>query len=104
MLCDIKVYSSMEKSDRIELRDFSEKIAMIISGISTNSNGNLYKFRFEHYNAGQKIVLSIPKDSFYELVLEIVVNKKFLNNDVKSVYHSNPIVLSTYDPLTNLFV
>ena len=103
MLCDIKVYSSMEKSNRIELRDFTEKIAMIITGISTDSNGNLDKLRLEHFKDGQRVFTSIPKNYFNELILEIVVNKKFLSDDVKSVHDSNPIVLSTYDPLSNLF-
>lgn len=104
MLCDIKVYSSIEKSHRIELRDFSEKIAMIISGISTDSNGNLDNLRLEHFKDGQKILTNIPKNYFSEIILEIIVNKKFLSDDVKCVYDANPIVLSSYDPLSNLFI
>ncbi|XP_070502268.1 bleomycin hydrolase-like [Chironomus tepperi] len=103
-LCDIKVNSSLEKSNRIEMRDYSEKIAMIISGISTDSNGYLEKLRFEHYTNGQRILTSIPKNNFNELVLEVVVNKRFLSDDIKCVYNLTPIVLSAYDPLTSLFV
>lgn len=104
MLCDIKVYSSLEKSHRIELRDYTEKIAMIISGISTDSNGNLDKLRLEHYKDGQKVFTNIPKNYFNELILEIIVDKKFISDDVKCVYDLNPIVLSSYDPLSNLFM
>ncbi|CAG9802961.1 unnamed protein product [Chironomus riparius] len=104
MLCDIKVYSSMDKSNKIELRDFSENIAMIITGISTDSNGNLEKLRLEHFKDGQKIITSISKNCFNELVLEIIINKKFLSDYVKCVYDLTPIVLSTYDPLSNLFI
>jgi aminopeptidase C len=103
MLCDIKVYSSLEKSQKLELRDYSEKIVMIISAMSTDSNGYLEKVRLEHYKDGQKVFTNVPKNYLSELILEIVVNKKYLSDNVEYLYDSDPILLSTYDPMSNLF-
>lgn len=101
LLCDIKINTSLQKTDRLKLNDFDKKRAMIISAIAVDSKGKLEHFRLEDHHNGKKEFISVPKEYFHEIVMEIIVDKKYLS--IESFQDGNPVILNPQDPILSPF-
>jgi bleomycin hydrolase len=67
--------------------------------------GNPIKFRVENSwgdEFGEKGYLVISRDWFTEFVFEVVVDKKFVPQEIMEVFTMKPIVLPAWDPMGTL--
>lgn len=67
--------------------------------------GNPTKFQVENSwgdEFGEKGYLVISRDWFLEFVFEVVVDKKFVPQEIMEVFTLKPIVLPAWDPMGKL--
>lgn len=69
------------------------------------AEGNPSKFRVENSwgeDRGQKGFLLMTAEWFKEFVFEVVVDKKYVSEEVLSVFQQDPKVLPAWDPMGTL--
>ena len=80
--------------------------AMLITAVSLDKdNHQPRKWRVENSwgeDRGEKGYVMFTQDWFNEFVFEIVVDKKFVPEEVLRVLDAKPIVLPAWDPMGNL--
>ncbi|KAG5683261.1 hypothetical protein PVAND_012552 [Polypedilum vanderplanki] len=99
-LCDVKIKSNLEKSERIAYGDFNQKQSMIISAIETDRSGNLVKIKLENFTKDETKLYAIPKKNLTEIISDIVIDKKYLTNEIINV--DEHIILDQFDALSTL--
>lgn len=80
-------------------------ILFIICSVGFQSAGNPTKFRVENSwgdERGEKGYLVMSSDWFTEFVFEVVVDRKFVPQEVMDVFTMKPIVLPAWDPMGTL--
>jgi len=78
--------------------------AMLFTGVTYDDNAPV-RFRVENSwgeDRGDKGYLQMTAPWFKEFVFEIVVDKKFVSQEVLDVFKQTPIVLPAWDPMGNL--
>lgn len=68
-------------------------------------NGQIKKFRVENSwgdERGEKGYHVLSAEWFSEFVFEVVVDKKYVPDDVMAVFKQEPIVLPAWDPMGTL--
>lgn len=99
------VQLGLRKADRLRYADSCMTHAMVFTALGTDEQGNATKFRVENsygdkeYNKGY-LLLTAPW--FKEFVFEIVVDKKYVSEEVLAVFQQQPKVLPAWDPMGTL--
>ena len=81
--------------------------AMLITAVSMDKEHQPRKWRVENSwgeDRGEKGYVMFSQDWFNEFVFEIVVDKKFVPQEVLQVLQGQPTVLPAWDPMGNLAV
>lgn len=80
------------------------KYGMILTGSSPiDKNGLNLKFLIEDFSnikQNAKKCFIIPRESFSDIISEIIIDKKYLSNSVMKVFDVEPKVLDVFDPLS----
>jgi len=93
---------SMSKKERIESYDSGSSHAMLLIAVYINRDGNPIKWQFENSwgaSSGYNGYLSFTDAWFSEYLFRLVVNKKYVGNDVLEVLKQEPIILPPWDPM-----
>jgi bleomycin hydrolase len=106
LLFGIEVELGLSKADRLILGDSAMTHAMIITGVSLDKNDQVTKFRVENSwgedKCGEKGFLVMTRKWFEEFGFEVVVDKKFVDDEILEVFNTEPTVLPAWDPMGNL--
>lgn len=95
----------LTKADRLIYGDSAMTHAMVFTAVSFDDQGKPSKFRVENSwgeDRGQKGFLLMTSDWFKEFVFEVVIDKKFVSDEVLSVFQQEPRVLPAWDPMGTL--
>lgn len=96
----------MSKADRLIYGDSLMTHAMVFTGVSTDDQGKVTKFRVENSwgesRGGEKGYLMMTADWFRQYGYEVVVDKKYATDDILQVFTTKPIVLPAWDPMGSL--
>ncbi|CAH0773440.1 unnamed protein product [Bemisia tabaci] len=99
------VSTPMTKADRMTYGESAMTHAMVLTGVHVNEQGEPTKWRVENSwgdESGDKGYLLMTTDWFKEYVYELVVDKKYLSQEVLDVNKQKPQVLPAWDPMGTL--
>lgn len=105
LLFGVEVTLGLTKAERLLYGESMMTHAMAFTAVSLNSTGNPTKFRVENSwgdERGEKGYLVMSSDWFMEFVFEVVVDRKFVPQEVMDVFTMKPIVLPAWDPMGTL--
>ncbi|KAG5900093.1 hypothetical protein JTB14_016062 [Gonioctena quinquepunctata] len=102
----IDIQTTLSKADRLLYGESSMTHAMVFTAVSTNEQGEeVVKLRVENSwgeDRGEKGYLIMTSDWFKEFTFEVVVDKKYVPQEVLDVFNQEPIVLPAWDPMGTL--
>lgn len=102
--CDVAL--GLSKADRLIYGESLMTHAMTFTGVGTDEKGNVTKLRVENSwgenRGGDKGYLLMTAEWFHQYGYEVVVDKKYVNDDVMKVFKTKPIVLPAWDPMGSL--
>lgn len=105
-LFNVDVALGLSKADRLIYGDSLMTHAMVFTGFGTDDKGNVTKFRVENSwgetRGGEKGYLLMTSEWFRQYGYEVVVDKKYVSDDVMQVFKTKPIVLPAWDPMGSL--
>ena len=93
------------KGDRLMYGDSAMNHAMVILGVNLNEEGKPDRWRIENSwgkDAGRQGYYVASDSWFDEFVYQVVVDAKYLDEDVKALLGQTPIELEPWDPLGTL--
>ena len=93
---------TLTKADGLEYGNSMMTHAMVFQGVNLDDNGNPTKWRVENSwggDVGQKGMYLMTDDWFNEYMYQVVVQKKYLSDEIIAAYESDPIVLEPWDPM-----
>ncbi|XP_063832964.1 bleomycin hydrolase [Ostrinia nubilalis] len=105
LIFNTDVQIGLKKADRLRYGDSCMTHAMVFTAVGTDELGNPTKFRVENsygdkeYNKGY---LLLTEPWFREFVFEIVVDKKYVADEVLEVFKQEAKVLPAWDPMGTL--
>lgn len=81
--------------------------AMVFTGFGVDGDDKPTKFRVENSwgdkdRGGDKGYLIMTVDWFREFGFEVVVDKKYVSDDIMKVFDTKPVVLPCWDPMGSL--
>ncbi|KAJ8978771.1 hypothetical protein NQ317_015495 [Molorchus minor] len=100
---DIQV--TLSKADRLLYGESAMSHAMVFTAVHKNEAGEVTKLRVENSwgeDRGEKGYLIMTSDWFKEFTFEVVVDKKYVPQEVLDVFNQEPIVLPAWDPMGTL--
>ncbi|APX71110.1 C1 family peptidase [Companilactobacillus allii] len=96
---------SMTKAQRLDYIQSMMTHAMVLTGVDLDDNGQPTKWKVEN-SWGEKVGTKgyfVMSDSWFdEFVYQLVINKKYLNDDLKKTFETeskDPKVLAPWDPM-----
>lgn len=92
----------MDKAQRISTFDSGSTHAMTLTAVDLDANGNPVKWKVENSwgaDSGQKGYLIMTADWFREYMFRLVVNKKYVPENILKAYETKPIMVMPEDPL-----
>lgn len=96
----------MNKAERLIYGDSLMTHAMVFTGVGTDDQGKVTKFRVENSwgesRGGEKGYLLMTADWFREYGYEVCVDKKYVSAEIMKVFNTDPIVLPAWDPMGSL--
>jgi bleomycin hydrolase len=95
----------LSKAERLLYGESMMTHAMAFTAVTLDEAGNPTKFQVENSwgdEFGEKGYLVISRDWFLEFVFEVVVDKKFVSQEIMEVFTMKPIVLPAWDPMGKL--
>ncbi|XP_046385632.1 bleomycin hydrolase isoform X2 [Ischnura elegans] len=101
----VDVTMGLSKAERLMFGESMMTHAMVFTAVSLDSEGNPVKWRVENSwgdERGEKGFLVMSSEWFKEFVFEVVVDKKFVPQEVMDVFELKPIVLPAWDPMGTL--
>ncbi|KAG5900092.1 hypothetical protein JTB14_016062 [Gonioctena quinquepunctata] len=104
----IDIQTTLSKADRLLYGESSMTHAMVFTAVSTNvseQGEEVVKLRVENSwgeDRGEKGYLIMTSDWFKEFTFEVVVDKKYVPQEVLDVFNQEPIVLPAWDPMGTL--
>ncbi|XP_071789805.1 bleomycin hydrolase-like [Asterias amurensis] len=103
---------ALDKANRLIFGESLMTHAMVLTGVSTeektegdSETSQTTKWRIENSwgeERGDKGYLLMTDDWFSEFVYEVVVDKKFLSQEIMDVLQQDPVVLPAWDPMGSL--
>ncbi|XP_066968341.1 bleomycin hydrolase [Macrobrachium rosenbergii] len=98
----IEVNLGLSKADRLIYGESLMTHAMTFTAVTVNESGSPEKWRVENSwgeDRGEKGYLIMTSDWFREFVFEVVVDKKYVPEEVLAVFTQEPVVLPAWDPM-----
>ena len=95
----------MNKAERLNYGQSLMTHAMVFQGVNLDENGKPNRWRVENSwgnEPGEGGYYVMTDEWFDEYTYQIVVNKKYLSEDVLNAYNSEPIELEPWDPMGSL--
>lgn len=102
LVFDIEVELGMDKSNRLIYGDSEMNHAMVLTGVSIDDDGKPTKWRIENSwgeDRNEKGYIVMTTEWFREFVFEIVVDRKYVPEEVLDVFKLEPVVLPAWDPM-----
>ncbi len=93
---------SMDKKQRIETFDSGSTHGMALVGVNILADGSIDKWLLENswgIEKGNKGYLTMTDSWFEEYMFRLVVNKKYISDDVLKVLGQEPVQLPPWDPV-----
>ncbi|XP_059488044.1 bleomycin hydrolase [Neocloeon triangulifer] len=100
-----EVYLNLDKAERLQYGDSMMTHAMVFTAVSTDDEGKPIKWRVENSwgdDRGEKGYLLMTQRWFDEFMYEVVVDKKFVPQEVLDIFQQKPVVLPAWDPMGTL--
>ena len=97
----------MDKAERLDYGESLMTHAMVFQGVNLDDEGRPNRWRVENSwgeEAGEKGYYVMSDDWFDEYMYQVVVNKKYLSEELVKEYESEPILLEPWDPMGSLAV
>lgn len=113
---DTKVYKleellgvkfGMDKAERLDYGESLMTHAMVFQGVNLDEEGRPNRWRVENSwgeEPGEKGYYVMSDDWFDEYMYQIVVNRKYLSEELLAEYQAEPIMLEPWDPMGSLAV
>jgi len=92
----------MDKKTRIITHESSSSHGMAIVGVDVDSTGKTTKWQFENSwgpTAGQDGFLVFTDDWFSDYLFRLVVNQKYIPENIKKILIQKPTMLPPWDPM-----
>ena len=92
----------MDKAQRISTFDSGSTHAMTLTAVDLDADGKPVKWKVENSwgaDSGQKGYLIMTAEWFREYMLRLVVNKKYVPENILKAYDSKPVMVMPEDPL-----
>lgn len=92
----------LTREERLLYHDSAMTHAMVITGVSLDSEGRPTKWRVQNSwgeDRCDKGYITMSADWFRQYVFEVTVDKKYLSADVMAVFEKTPRVLPPWDPM-----
>ncbi|XP_017852552.1 bleomycin hydrolase isoform X2 [Drosophila busckii] len=105
LVFDIDIQTTFSKADRLIYGESAMTHAMVFTAVSVDQKGAAHKLRVENSwgeDRGEKGYLVMCADWFREFGFEVVVDKRFVPENVLRVFDMDPIVLPAWDPMGTL--
>ena len=96
---------NMTKAERLEYGQSLMTHAMVFQGVNLDENGKPNRWRVENSwgeDACKDGYYVMTDEWFNEYTYQIVVNKKYLSQEVLDIYASEPTMLEPWDPMGSL--
>ena len=97
----------MDKAERLDYGESLMTHAMVFQGVNLDEDGKPNRWRVENSwgeEPGEKGYYVMSDDWFDEYMYQVVVNKKYLSEELVKEYESEPILLEPWDPMGSLAV
>ena len=104
-LFDLPIESGLDKAARLEYSESLMTHAMTLQGVNLDADGNPTRWRVENSWGKDhgKDGYDIASDAWFdEYVYQVVVDKKYLTDEERAAYESEPIELAPWDPMGSL--
>ncbi|GLB47186.1 aminopeptidase C [Philodulcilactobacillus myokoensis] len=95
---------SMSKAERLNYKESAMDHAMVITGVDI-VDGQPTKWKVENSwgkKVGNKGYFVMSNDWFRTFVYQVVINKKYMSDNLKKLQAQKPIVLKPWDPMGTL--
>ncbi|KAL1502792.1 hypothetical protein ABEB36_007888 [Hypothenemus hampei] len=105
LLFGVDIQITMTKGDRLLYGESAMTHAMVFTAVHLDEKGEVEKLRVENSwgeERGEKGYLLMTADWFKEFTFEVVVDKKYVSEEVLNVFQQEPIVLPAWDPMGTL--
>ncbi|KAI8441956.1 hypothetical protein MSG28_005628 [Choristoneura fumiferana] len=105
LVFNTEVQIGLQKADRLLYGDSCMTHAMVFTAVGTDEKGNPTKFRVENSYSDKeydKGYLLLTEPWFREFVFEVVVDKKYVPEQVLGVFKQEPKMLPAWDPMGTL--
>ncbi|XP_066148714.1 bleomycin hydrolase isoform X2 [Euwallacea fornicatus] len=105
LLFGVDIQTTMSKGDRLLFGESAMTHAMVFTAVHIDEAGKVEKLRVENSwgeERGEKGYLLMTADWFKEFTFEVVVDKKYVSQEVLDVFNQEPIVLPAWDPMGTL--
>ena len=92
----------MDKAQRISTFDSGSTHAMTLTAVDLDADGKPVKWKVENSwgaDSGQKGYLIMTAEWFREYMFRLVVNKKYVPENILKAYDSKPVLVMPEDPL-----
>lgn len=102
----VDVYLGLTKAERLLYGDSLMSHAMLITAVTLDKDTKKpLKWRVENSwgdDRGEKGYLLITQDWFEQFAFEVVVDKRFVPDEILAIEKQEPVVLPAWDPMGNL--
>ena len=96
---------TMTKAERLDYGHSLMTHAMVFQGVNLDENGKPNRWRVENSwgkDPGKDGYYVMSDDWFNEYMYQVVVNKKYLSEEILKAYEEEPKMLEPWDPMGSL--